>query len=97
MRLDAHLVAMCDRSSGANDGLPEASSIRPGLAGLPASGTKRDALWVGAASSRIPTLGCGTTARHSTGWDELRQAIADLLTHTHTHTLLSRLSQLTSY
>lgn len=43
MWLDAHLAAMCDRSSRANDGLPEASSIRPGLAGLPASGTKRDA------------------------------------------------------
>ena len=33
--LDSHLVAMCDRSSRANDGLPEASSIRPGLTGLP--------------------------------------------------------------
>lgn len=33
--LDSHLVAICDRSSRANDGLPEASSIRPGLTGLP--------------------------------------------------------------
>lgn len=41
--LDAHLVTMCDRSGGANDGLPEASSIRPGLAGLPESrGTKTE-------------------------------------------------------
>lgn len=72
MRLDAHLVAMCDRSSGANDGLPEASSIRPGLAGLPASGTKRDAyrhvaapfvcLWVSVVSCRIlPRYGNGWT------------------------------------
>lgn len=64
--LDAHLVAMCDRSSGANDGLPEASSIRPGLAGLPARGTKRDAdrraaslmvclrMWVNTANTRTP-------------------------------------------
>lgn len=41
--LDAHLVTMCDQSGGANDGLPEASSIRPGLAGLPESrGTKTE-------------------------------------------------------
>jgi len=40
--LDSHLVAMCDRSSGANDGLPEAGSIRPGLTGLPERGRKRD-------------------------------------------------------
>lgn len=42
--LDSHLVAMCDRSSRANDGLPEASSIRPGLTGLPERerGRKRD-------------------------------------------------------
>lgn len=35
-------MAMCDRSSGANDGLPEASSIRPGLTGLPERGRERD-------------------------------------------------------
>lgn len=71
MWLDAHLAAMCDRSSGANDGLPEASSIRPGLAGLPASGTKRDAyrhvaapfvcVWVSVVSCRI-------LLRYGNGW-----------------------------
>lgn len=40
--LDSHLVAMCDRSSRANDGLPEASSIRPGLTGLPVRETERE-------------------------------------------------------
>ncbi|MEQ2255980.1 hypothetical protein ILYODFUR_019449 [Ilyodon furcidens] len=40
--LDPHLVSMCDQSSGANDELPEASSIRPGLTGLPQRGRKRD-------------------------------------------------------
>lgn len=40
--LDSHLVAMCDRSSGANDGLPEASSIRPGLTGLPEREAERE-------------------------------------------------------
>lgn len=47
---NAHLVAMCDWSggcSGANDGIPEASSIRPGLAGLPARATE-EAMPVGA-------------------------------------------------
>lgn len=51
MYWNAHLVAMCDRSGGggggANDGLPEASSIRPGLAGLPARATE-EAMPVGA-------------------------------------------------
>lgn len=43
--LDSHLVTMCDQSSRPNDELPEASSIRPGLTGLPERerGTKRDA------------------------------------------------------
>lgn len=61
--LDAHLVTMCDQSGRANDGLPEASSIRPGLAGLPESrGTKtempidffapRTSMWV----SHLPHL-----------------------------------------
>lgn len=40
--LDSHLVTMCDRSSGANDGLPEASSIRPGLTGLPEREAQRE-------------------------------------------------------
>lgn len=40
--LDSHLVTMCDQSSRANDGLPEASSIRPGLTGLPERSRKRD-------------------------------------------------------
>lgn len=40
--LDSHLVAMCDQSSRANDGLPEASSIRPGLAGLPARAAAKE-------------------------------------------------------
>lgn len=40
--LDSHLVAMCDRSSRANDGLPEASSIRPGLTGLPEREAERE-------------------------------------------------------
>lgn len=40
--LDSHLVAMCDRSSRANDGLPEASSIRPGLTGLPEREAQRE-------------------------------------------------------
>lgn len=35
-------MAMCDRSSGANDGLPEASSIRPGLTGLPEREAERE-------------------------------------------------------
>lgn len=75
--LDAHLVAMCDRSSGANDGLPEASSIRPGLAGLPARGTKREAyrhaaslmaclcMWVNTVNSRVP-LEYGNDRTHRT-------------------------------
>lgn len=40
--LDSHLVTMCDRSSRANDGLPEASSIRPGLTGLPEREAQRE-------------------------------------------------------
>lgn len=40
--LDSHLVAMCDQSSRANDGLPEASSIRPSLTGLPVREAERE-------------------------------------------------------
>lgn len=40
--LDSHLVTMCDRSSRANDGLPEASSIRPSLTGLPEKEPERE-------------------------------------------------------
>lgn len=98
--LDAHLVTMCDRSGGANDGLPEASSIRPGLAGLPESrSTKTEmpidvfaphtSMWV---SCPLPAAALPQHRTAAAAMAKIRFLLflifnCSCFTHTQTHTL----------